>query len=88
MAKLAALAPIFTAGAGIFSAVKSIQQSSQKPPTPQPLPQAPKPEDAAAKAAEEVKKKQRRTAAAATDITRGSALVPNINIQQKSLLGA
>lgn len=85
MSKLALLGPLLTAGAGVYSAIKGAKQAKQKAPEVQPLPEAPKPEDAAATAAEEAQKKARRIQA--TNLTRGSALVPDVNIQQKSLLG-
>lgn len=81
------LAPIAMAVASVTSIIGSLKSAKkQDAPAPQPLPNAPKPEDAQAKAAEETRKRARR--ASITDQTRGSALVPETNVEQKSLLGA
>lgn len=85
MGFLAPIVAVASGIAGIASTVKSLTQKPAKAPKPEPLPKAPTAQDAAAKAQEEAKKRQRRMTQ--TDITKGSALVPNVNIANKSLLG-
>lgn len=87
---MAFLVPAISAVAGVLgiaSAVKGLTQAKDKPPAPIAAPTAPTPQAAAIAAAEE-SKKRRRAMASKTDITRGAALVPEVNVERKSLLGA
>lgn len=80
MAFLAPLAGLAMAGMGIAQMIKG-----NKPPAPVAAPAAPKPIDAAAAATEAAKK--RRLQMSKTDMTSGSALVPETNLGLKSLVG-
>ena len=85
------LVPFISAAASIFgivSGVKSMQaaKKAQAAPAPVAAPAAPQPADAAAQAAEATKKRRQRMMS--TDLTRGQALVPQVNVEQKSLIGA
>lgn len=73
--------------AGIVSTVRGITSSrrSDTPSKPEPLPQTLTEQDAREAADEEAKR--RRRLIQNTDVTRGAALVPELNVQQKSLLG-
>lgn len=70
---------------GIFSTAKSLFSKEKKPAAPKPLPKTPTMDDAAMKADEETKKRQRRVQQ--TDLTRGGALVPELNVDKKVLIG-
>lgn len=94
MAFLAPIAAIFTAGAGIASAVSASRQakkarSALSEAAPAATPAVPKVEDAAVKAKADVKKRRQVLARTGgiTNVTRGSAIVPEANIGRRSLLG-
>lgn len=92
MAFVAALAPILTAATaavGLYSGIKSLTTKQEKPPEPAKLPEAPKPGDAQAQAAQEMQKRRRASllSGGETDLTKGAAVVPGMNVAKKSLLG-
>lgn len=84
---MAPLIPFITAVSGALGIVSSIKGLTAKKEAPkvQQLPKTPTLDDSAKKAEEETKKRRRMMQQ--TDITRGTALVPQLNVEQKSLLG-
>jgi len=80
MQAIAAVGSVF----GIISSIKSLF-SKPKSPAVQQMPKAPTEADAQAKASDEEKKRRRMMSQ--TDATHGQALVPQLNVQSKSLLG-
>ena len=84
MAELVPIIKVASGILGIFSTVKGLKESNKKPEA-QALPKVPAEKDSTAKADEDAKK--RRRAIQNTDITRGAALVPQLNVEQKSVLG-
>lgn len=90
---MAAVLPILTAVsaiAGTASAIQSIRKSKKSGEAlvgaRQKLPEKPTEEDAVKTAEEQAKKRRRQIQR--TDLTRGQALVPDLNVEKKSLLGA
>lgn len=80
MQAIAAIGTIF----GVISSAKSLF-SKPKAPAVQPMPKTPTESDAQ-KAATEAEKKRRRMMSQ-TDVTHGQELVPQMNVEQKSLIG-
>ena len=84
---------------GIISGIRGITGAGKKdsgagagagaPPAPAPLPEKPTEEKAQVSAADEMKRRRRISllSGGLTNITRGQALVPEKNIERKSLLG-
>ena len=96
MAFLAPLLGVISTGVGIATGIKALtsknkgSSAQQAAPQPQPLPEQPKQEDAAAKAKEDMAKRRRISVLSGgnTNVTRGKALTTESDVGKKALLGA